>query len=95
MIKQLSNNPPFQKFTILSVFLFLVATLFGHQGLIDLYRMNKLENKLHREITDLGQQSKKTALLIQSLRDPNRLERTIREELGMVHPDEIAFVVSP
>ena len=69
--------------------LVLLAALFGHKGLVQLWRLRGELESLHRDVQILEAENERLSRAIAELRDnPSVLERIAREELGLVRPGE-------
>ena len=68
-------------------------SLFGDMGLIQVLRQRTLLARLRVEVQDLRTANERLAGDIDDLkRDPYRIERIAREELGLTRPGEILFL---
>ncbi len=68
-------------------------SLFGDMGLIQVLRQRTLLARLRVEVQDLRAANERLTGDIDDLkRDPYRIERIAREELGLTRPGEILFL---
>ena len=68
-------------------------SLFGDMGLIQVLRQRSLLARLKVEVLDLRAANERLVGDIDDLkRDPYRIERIAREELGLTRPGEILFL---
>ena len=74
--------------------LILLTAIFGDKGLVRLTHIYKLEKNLEGSINDLKRHNQELALEIAELKDPNRLEGVIRQELNLVRPNEVVIFFS-
>lgn len=76
--------------------LFLALSLFGERGLLQIYKMQKTQAELQKEIRRLERSIEALSREAQALRDhPEQLEELAREALGLVRPGEIVYQFSP
>ncbi len=67
-------------------------SLFGKNGLVHLYRVDRERQEFERRLAELEHENQRLREQIQKLtNDPEYLEKVAREELGMVEPDELVF----
>lgn len=72
----------------------VVGALFGDRGFVHLYAERRRAESLLRDIEDLRQDNARIAGQIQALRtNASAIEKIAREELGLVRPGEILFLV--
>jgi len=80
-------------FLFLSFFLFFI--IFGDQGFIDLFQLQKEYQKLSLYRSELEQENVQLHRIIERLKhDPEYVERIARTELGMVQKNEVIFQFS-
>jgi cell division protein FtsB len=79
--------------SILILVLFLTAAIFGDHGLIQLYRLRKIESALEASNLKINDKNLQYIDQIQNLQDPKYLERIIRKELNLIHEDEVLFIL--
>lgn len=73
---------------------FLIASLFGERGLIEIYQAQKKKESLVLEKMILLAQKKKLEREIEELkRNPNAVEKKAREKLWLMKPDEIVIIL--
>lgn len=75
--------------------LFILVTVWGHDGLIALYRLNQLKGKLVAENRELIKDNLWLKMEQKSLRKVERIEARAHESLGLVHPNETLFLLTP
>ncbi|MBI1908904.1 MAG: septum formation initiator family protein [Deltaproteobacteria bacterium] len=92
---RLNNPPPFRKITTVLIAIMLLAAIYGNQGLLKLYRLSRLEKQLESSIMENRRENQRLAFEIKRLKDPLQLERVVREELGLVRPNELVFITEP
>jgi cell division protein FtsB len=72
---------------------FLIASLFGERGLIEVYQAQQRRDSLIRERTLLAEKKQKLVRDIQELRDnPKAVEEKAREKLWLMKPDELVII---
>jgi cell division protein FtsB len=72
---------------------FLIASLFGERGLIEVYQAQQKRDSLIRERTLLLDQKQKLIRDIKELRDnPEAVEEKAREKLWLMKPDELVII---
>jgi len=65
---------------------------FTDQGLLGLYRLKQDKARLEARLTQLKAENERLRAEIERLKtDPAYLEKVAREELGLVHQDELVF----
>lgn len=85
-------------FYLLATFIFAAftfVTVWGHDGLIALYRLNQLKGKLVAENRQLTKDNLWLKMEQKSLRKPERIEARAHEALGLVYPNETLFLLTP
>lgn len=75
------------KWTCLILFLTLL-TLFGDQGLLRLIELKKMTRRLEKESLSLAHANRELAQEIERLKQPEYLDRLIREERGYIGEGE-------
>lgn len=83
-------------FFLLASFIFVAFTLFtiwGHDGLISLYRLHQWKGKLIAQNRELMKDNLWLKMEQKSLLKPERIEARAHESLGLVHPDETLFIL--
>jgi cell division protein FtsB len=74
------------------VLFLLYQTLFGRQGLWEIYQLNGYYRQLAGEIVRLEEENKELQRQIEQLRRlPFQIEKTAREELGLVRPGDVVY----
>ncbi|HEV8309741.1 MAG TPA: septum formation initiator family protein [Methylomirabilota bacterium] len=69
--------------------LLLLAAVVGENGVLQLWRLRKEVEALHRDVQALEAENDRLSQAITELRDdPTVMERIAREELGLVRPGE-------
>ena len=63
-------------------------TLFGDHGLIRLFKISQIARHLRQESQSLSTENRQMVEEISRLKDPDYLERLIREERGYVRENE-------
>ena len=80
----------------LVVFLLLVLATAALKGWRDLDRARAREAELHEKIAGTEQRIESLRARIRDLKDdPATLERIAREDLGLVHPNDVVLVLPP
>lgn len=73
---------------------FLIASLFGERGLIEVYHTQKKKNTLAQEKVRLLIEKRKLEREIQELKtNPEAVEKKAREKLWLMKPDEIVIII--
>jgi len=73
---------------------FLIASLFGERGLIEVYHAQKKKNSLVQEKMKLLAEKKKLEREIEELKkDPKAVEKKAREKLWLMKPNEIVIIL--
>ena len=81
-------------FSIIVFIALVVGALFGDGGILHLWKEQVRTAELVRELEALRVENGRLAEEISGLRsDPLAIERVAREELGLVGPDEVVFLV--
>ena len=83
-------------FYLLATFIFVAFTLFtiwGHDGLISLYRLHQLKGKLVAQNRDLMKDNLWLKMEQKSLLKTEMIEARAHESLGLVYPNEILFLL--
>lgn len=74
-------------------FILFIASFFGKNGLIEMYRSKKRHDSLVMEIKQLRQEKAKLEREIEELeRNPGAVEKTAREKLWLMEPDEFVII---
>ncbi len=72
---------------------FLIASLFGERGLIEIYQTQKKKDTLVQKKNKLLAEKKKLEREIEELKtNPEAVERKAREKLWLMKPDEILIL---
>ncbi len=92
------NDSLRRRATALGSFLVLaclvLGALFGDRGFLHLLEERRRSQALERDIASLRTENLALAAAVASLRsDPGTIEKLAREELGLVHPSEVVFLV--
>jgi cell division protein FtsB len=75
-----------------ALLLFIVSTVFGDRGLVQLMRLQSEQRQLERVAFDLQQRNQKLRLRIDRLVSDDRyIERLARERLGLAKKDELIY----
>jgi len=92
-LRYLRKNHLIYIFAFSSVALLLaVCLIFGRQGLLDLYKMQKENERSLAVIKELKEKNKLLAAEIRRLREDRRyLESVARKELGLIKDNEIIY----
>lgn len=78
------------------VLFLLYQALFGQQGLWRIYQLNSSYGQLATEIVRLGEENKELQQQTEQLkRLPSQIEKTAREELGLVKPGDVVYKFKP
>jgi cell division protein FtsB len=73
---------------------FLIASLFGERGLIEVFQTQKNKNTLVQEKMRLLAEKRKLEREIEELKtNPVAVEKKAREKLWLMKPDEIVIVI--
>ena len=81
-------------FAIIGLFLLLMFTLFGENGLADLYRLKTERNVLLKKNDELIRENLSLYREIERLKnDPEYVENVARNELGVIAKDEVVIKV--
>jgi cell division protein FtsB len=73
---------------------FLIASLFGERGLIEVYQTQKKKNTLVQEKTRLLKEKRKLEREIKELEtNPEAVEKKAREKLWLMKPGEIVILI--
>lgn len=79
--------------TLLAVSALVIFTFFGEYGLIHSRNLQQDYDQIQARIATLAVQNERLQSEIHALsNDPNRMEKLIRSELGMVREDETVFL---
>ncbi len=71
----------------------LIASFFGKNGLIEMYRSKKKYQALIQEIETLRKEKQRLLREIEELRsNPKAVEKKAREKLWLMKPDEIVII---
>lgn len=74
-------------------FILLIASFFGKNGLLEMYRSKKRHDALVREVEQLRRDKAGLEREIEELeRNPEAVEKTAREKLWLMEPDELVIV---
>jgi cell division protein FtsB len=75
------------------LFVLLVTSFFGKKGLIEIYRARKIHAALLQEIAALEKRKAQLAKDVAALeRDPKAVDKTARDQLWLMKPDEKVIV---
>jgi cell division protein FtsB len=81
-------------FSVIVFFALVVGALFGDGGILHVWKEQERTAELLRELDALRLENALLAEEIAALRtDPRAIERVAREELGLVGPNEVVFLV--
>lgn len=84
-----------KRYVVLAVGLILMIlgfAAFTDQGLLGLYHRKQEQARMEERLAQLQAENQKLRAEIERLKtDPAYLEKVAREELGMVHQDELVF----
>jgi cell division protein FtsB len=73
---------------------FLIASLFGERGLVEVYQTQKKKNTLVQEKNRLLTEKKKLERDIEELKtNPEAVEKKARDKLWLMKPDEIVILI--
>lgn len=73
---------------------FLIASLFGERGLIEVFQTQKNKNTLVQEKMRLLAEKRKLEREIEELKtNPEAVEKKAREKLWLMKPDEIVIII--
>jgi cell division protein FtsB len=73
---------------------FLIASLFGERGLVEVYQTQKKKSTLAQEKIRLLAEKRKLEREIQELKtNPEAVEKKAREKLWLMKPDEIVIII--
>lgn len=73
---------------------FLIASLFGERGLIEVFQTQKNKNTLVQEKMRLLAEKRKLEREIEELKtNPVAVEKKAREKLWLMKPDEIVIII--
>lgn len=73
---------------------FLIASLFGERGLIEVFQTQKSKNTLVQEKMRLLAEKRKLEREIEELKtNPEAVEKKAREKLWLMKPDEIVIII--
>lgn len=73
---------------------FLIASVFGERGLIEVYQTQKKKNDLVQEKNRLLAEKRKLEREIEELKtNPEAVEKKAREKLWLMKPDEIVIII--
>jgi len=73
---------------------FLIASLFGERGLIEVFQIQKSKNTLVQEKMRLLAEKRKLEREIEELKtNPEAVEKKAREKLWLMKPDEIVIII--
>ena len=90
------DNPWLRRALVLATVVVLADALFGERGVAELLRARQDYAAARAELVAL--QQKNAGLREQARRlwdDPSAVEAVAREELGLIRPGEVLFVVKP
>lgn len=73
---------------------FLIASLFGERGLIEVFQTQKSKNTLVQEKMRLLAEKRKLEREVEELKtNPEAVEKKAREKLWLMKPDEIVIII--
>lgn len=87
------KSSPIFKWGGLVAFAFTLFAIFGNQGLLKLHQMRQTEKRLEQMIANIHTENNKLAREVENLHDTKYLEKVIREELGLLTPNEIVYYI--
>lgn len=73
---------------------FALFAVFGDQGLLKLHQMSKNEQHLEQMMAEVEAENDSLAREIEQLKDPEYLEKVVRNELGYLRPNEVVYFVT-
>lgn len=74
-------------------FILFIASFFGKNGLLEMYRSKKKYDRLVMEVEQLRKEKAKLEREIEELeRNPEAVEKTAREKLWLMEPDEFVII---
>jgi len=74
-------------------FILFIASFFGKNGLIEMYRSKKKHDALVMEVEQLQNEKAKLEREIEELeKNPKAVEKTAREKLWLMEPDEFVII---
>ena len=78
--------------TLIAMFIFLLVTLFGDNGLLDLRRLQQTHQTLLKDNARVTKENLQMYRSVDRLQnDPQYIENLARQELGMIRSDELIF----
>ncbi len=78
--------------TLIAMFIFLLVTLFGDNGLLDLRRLQHTHQTLLKDNARVTKENLQMYRSVDRLQnDPQYIENLARQELGMIRSDELVF----
>ena len=76
--------------SVVFLFTLLLMIVFGDNGFLDLERLNREKAELTKMSSDMESENLKLYRKVERLKnDPVFIENTARQELGMIHEDEV------
>jgi len=87
------QNSVFLLLGIVVFVVFLVMTVWGKDGMLDLIELNKRKDQIVNTNYRLLKENLLYLEEIQKLKQAKFVEQKARSDLGLVRPDEIVFVV--
>ncbi len=88
------NRGVFQTLLVFVVSVLVINALFGEKGLIDGMKVRRQYRELASAIAELKRENAAFRDEARRLRaDPRAIERLAREELGLISPGELLFIV--
>ncbi len=78
---------------LLTLALLATITLIGDRGLVNLLKLKGRASSLRHEISALSDENRRLAEEIERLKEPEYLERLIREERGYIKEGEILLEI--
>ena len=74
-------------------FILLIASFFGKNGLLEMYRSRKKHDALVMEVEKLREDKANLEREIEELeKNPEAVEKTAREKLWLMEPDELVII---
>ena len=88
------NRGVFQALLVFVVSVLVITALFGEKGLIESMKVRRQYRELASAIAELKRENAAFRDEARRLRaDPRAIERLAREELGLISPGELLFIV--
>lgn len=72
---------------------FFVMTVWGKDGLVELYNLSQAKNRVAQTNQNLLQDNLLVLGQIKKMKDKSYVEQRIKSELGLIREDEIVFVI--